>query len=43
VQTREQVEVEITRSELSDLGLRLNDLVRIRLRQVHSFDEDYAI
>jgi sulfate transport system ATP-binding protein len=43
VQTREHVEVEITRSELSELGLRVNDLVRIRLRQSHSFDEDYAI
>jgi sulfate transport system ATP-binding protein len=43
VQTREQVEVEITRSELSLLGLSVNDLVRIRLRQAHSFDEDYAI
>jgi sulfate transport system ATP-binding protein len=43
VQTREQVEVEITRSELSLLGLRVNDLVRIRMRQAHSFEEDYAI
>jgi sulfate/thiosulfate transport system ATP-binding protein len=43
VQTREQVEVEISRSELSDLGLGVNDLVRLRLRQSHSFDEDYAI
>jgi len=43
VQTREQVEVEISRSELADLGLKVNDLVRLRLRQAHSFDEDYAI
>jgi sulfate/thiosulfate transport system ATP-binding protein len=43
VQTREQVEVEISRSELSELNLRANDLVRMRLRQAHSFDEDYAI
>jgi sulfate transport system ATP-binding protein len=43
VQTREQVEVEISRSELSHLNLRVNDLVRMRLRQAHSFDEDYAI
>ena len=43
VQTREPVEVEISRSELSELGLRVNDLVRMRLRQAHSFDEDYAI
>jgi sulfate transport system ATP-binding protein len=43
VQTREHVEVEISRSELADLGLSVNDLVRMRLRQTHSFDEDYAI
>jgi len=43
VQTREQVEVEISRSELADLGLGVNDLVRLRLRQSHSFYEDYAI
>jgi sulfate transport system ATP-binding protein len=43
VQTREQVEVEISRSELAELGLGVNDLVRLRLRQSHSFDEDYAI
>jgi sulfate transport system ATP-binding protein len=43
VQTREQVEVEISRSELADLGLQINDLVRFRLRQTHSFDDDYAI
>jgi sulfate transport system ATP-binding protein len=43
VQTREQVEAEISRSELAELGLQVNDLVRFRLRQTHSFDEDYAI
>jgi sulfate/thiosulfate transport system ATP-binding protein len=43
VQSREHVEVEISRSELADLGLQVNDLVRMRLRQTHSFDEDYAI
>ncbi|HEY4989264.1 MAG TPA: sulfate ABC transporter ATP-binding protein [Opitutaceae bacterium] len=43
VQTREHVEVEISRSELSNLNLKANDLVRLRLRQTHSFDEDYAI
>jgi sulfate transport system ATP-binding protein len=43
VQTREQVEVEISRSELADLNVQVNDLVRMRLRQTHSFDEDYAI
>ncbi len=43
VHSREHVEVEISRSELTNLGLRVNDLVRLRLRQAHSFDEDYAI
>jgi sulfate transport system ATP-binding protein len=43
VQTREHVEVEISRSELAALSLQANDLVRMRLRQTHSFDEDYAI
>jgi sulfate transport system ATP-binding protein len=43
VQSREHVEVEISRSELADLNLKANDLVRMRLRQTHSFDEDYAI
>jgi sulfate transport system ATP-binding protein len=43
VQTREHVEVEISRSELSTMNLKTNDLVRLRLRQTHSFDEDYAI
>jgi sulfate transport system ATP-binding protein len=43
VQTREHVEVEISRSELANLQLTVNDLVRFRLRQTHSFDEDYAI
>jgi sulfate transport system ATP-binding protein len=43
VQTREPVEVEISRSELAELSLKVNDLVRMRLRQAHSFDEDYAI
>ncbi len=37
------VEVEISRSELAELDLKVNDLVRLRLRQAHSFDEDYAI
>jgi sulfate transport system ATP-binding protein len=43
VQSREPVEVEISRSELAALNLKTNDLVRLRLRQTHSFDEDYAI
>ncbi len=43
VQNREPVEVEISRTELNRLGLKLNDLVRFRLRRGHSFGEDYAI
>jgi sulfate transport system ATP-binding protein len=43
VQSREHVEVEISRSELAVLDLHVNDLVRMRLRQTHSFDDDYAI
>jgi sulfate transport system ATP-binding protein len=43
VQTREPVEVEISRAELAGLSLQVNDLVRLRMRQMRSFDEDYAI
>jgi sulfate ABC transporter, ATP-binding protein len=43
VQNREPVDVEISRAELAELGLQVNDLVRLRLRQAHSFSEDYAI
>ncbi len=43
VQNREHVEVEISRSELAEMNLQVGDLVRMRLRQAHSFDEDYAI
>ncbi len=43
VQTREHIEVEISRSELAGLALNVGDLVRMRLRQSHSFNEDYAI
>jgi sulfate transport system ATP-binding protein len=43
VETREPLEVEISRPELAQLGLKVNDLVRLRLRQARSFDEDYAI
>ena len=43
VQTRENVEAEISRTELTALGLGVGDLVRLRLRQSHSFDDDYAI
>jgi sulfate transport system ATP-binding protein len=43
VQTREAVDAEISRSELGALGLKVGDLVSLRLRQARSFDEDYAI
>ncbi|MEO5957826.1 MAG: sulfate ABC transporter ATP-binding protein [Opitutaceae bacterium] len=43
VKSREPVEVEISRSELESLDLKVGDLVCLRLRQAHSFDEDYAI
>jgi sulfate transport system ATP-binding protein len=43
VQNREPVDVEISRTELQQLGLRVNDLVRLRLRQGHSFPDDYEI
>jgi sulfate transport system ATP-binding protein len=43
VQNREPVEVEISRTELANLDLKVNDLVRLRLRQGHSFTDDYAI
>jgi len=43
IDTREAVEAEISRSELASLHLQVNDVIRLRLRQAHSFDEDYAI
>jgi len=43
VQTRETVEAEIPRTTLNELGLRVNDLVRLKLRDGHSFEEDYTI
>ena len=43
VETREVVEAEISRVELERLNLQLNGLVLLRLRQSHSFAEDYAI
>jgi sulfate transport system ATP-binding protein len=43
VRTREVVDAEISRSELAALDLKVGDLVSLRLRQSHSFDEDYAI
>ena len=42
-QSREPVEVELSRIELSTLNLQINDLVRLRLRQGRSFDDDYTI
>ncbi len=43
VQTREMVEAEISRAELEQLHLKLNDLVLLHFRQVRSFEQDYAI
>jgi sulfate transport system ATP-binding protein len=43
VQNREPIDVEISRTELVSLDLKVNDLVRLRLRQGHSFADDYAI
>jgi sulfate transport system ATP-binding protein len=43
VNSREPVEAEISRAELENLGLQAGDLVRLRLRQAHSFDDGYAI
>jgi sulfate/thiosulfate transport system ATP-binding protein len=43
VRSRETVEVEISRSELARLNLKVGDLANLRLRQAHSFEEDYTI
>jgi hypothetical protein len=43
VRTRDTVEVEISRSELESLGLKVGDLANLRLRQARTFTEDYAI
>jgi sulfate transport system ATP-binding protein len=43
VQNREIVEVETSRVTLTNLDLKVGDLVTLRLRQAHSFAEDYAI
>jgi sulfate transport system ATP-binding protein len=43
VQSREPVEVEASRVTLASLDLKVGDLVNLRLRQAHSFDDDYAI
>ena len=41
--TGDPIEVEISRSELLALNLQVGDSVHLRLRQAHSFEEDYAI
>ncbi len=43
VQSRDTVEVETSRLTLAGLDLKVGDLVCLRLRQTHSFDDDYAI
>ena len=43
VRTREVVEAEISRSELASLDLKVGDLACLRLRQAHSFEDDYMI
>jgi len=43
VRSRELIEAEISRSELEGLGIKVGDLVCIRLRQARSFAEDYTI
>ena len=43
IQSRETIEVEISRAEFENLGLRVNDLVKLRLRQSHSFENAYTI
>lgn len=41
--TREMVEAEISRTELAELNIKLNDFVLLRLRPSHTFQHDYAI
>jgi sulfate transport system ATP-binding protein len=43
VQTRETIEAEISRTELAELSIHVNDLVKLKLRRSHSFSDDYAI
>ena len=43
VQNRETVEVETSRVTLAGLDLKVGDLVNLRLRQAHSFTDDYSI
>ena len=40
---RETVEVETSRVALASLDLKVGDLVNLRLRQAHSFENDYTI
>ena len=41
--TRETVEAEISRTELAELNIKLNDVALLRLRPSHTFQHDYAI
>ena len=43
VDNREIVDAEISRAELAQLDLRINSLVLLRPRQMHSFEDDYTI
>ena len=43
LQNREAIEVEISRTELTRLNVKVNDVVRLRLRQGPSFPDDYSI
>jgi sulfate transport system ATP-binding protein len=43
IETHDQVDVEISRSELTALGLKVGDLASLKLREARSFSEDYAI
>jgi sulfate transport system ATP-binding protein len=43
VDNREIVDAEISRAELARLDFRLNSLVLLRPRQIHSFEDDYTI
>jgi sulfate transport system ATP-binding protein len=41
--TREHVEAEISRAELAGLAVKLNEVVLLRLRPTHTFQQDYTI
>ena len=43
VQTRDTIEVEISRAEMGALDLKMGDLTTLRLRQAHTFEDDYTI